>query len=181
MRIHTVRRRTQHLLRLGLVTGLTLGLAACVPGSIRIGTNGVSFGFSSALLGFGGSSSTHNGQYALPTATTGPRGVAATFENEVACNERIGNRYGQGFLDVASGECYACPEGYERNALSVPVTEPEACRLIGSPGIFQTAEFLGPQGCDGDSFEINGACYSCPVDMEPTGSGDVGTACLALN
>lgn len=181
MRNDTVRQRAQRLIRLGLVTGLSLGLAACVPGSIRIGTNGVSFGFSPALLGFGSSSGTHNGQYALPTATTGPRGVAATFENEVACSERIGNRYGQGFLDVASGECYACPEGYQRNALSVPVTEPEACRLNGSPGIFQTAEYLGPQGCEDDSFEIAGACYSCPSDMNPTGSGDVATACLAAN
>lgn len=159
--------------------GLSLGLAACIPGNIRIGTNGFSFGFSPQMLGFG--SSTHNGQYALPTATTGPRGVAATFHNEVACDERIGNMYGQGFLDVASGECYACPEGYQRNALSVPVTEPQACRLIGSPGIFQTAEYLGPQGCDVDTFEIDGACYSCPTDMTPTGSGEVGTACLAAN
>ncbi|MEZ5668099.1 MAG: hypothetical protein R3F55_11820 [Alphaproteobacteria bacterium] len=161
----------------GLV--LALGSAACVPGGIRISAGG--FGFSTNALSLFGNSLFAPGTAAsgqsLPTAVNGPREVAATFHNEVDCDDRIGLNLGEGFLDPASGSCFACPQGYVRD-LATAIDQPAACRPQAGVGILAEAEDLGMPGCEAGTFQIDDACYSCPADMTPTGNDDVGTACL---
>lgn len=175
--------------RVGLAAAILIGLEACVP-NLRVGFGGVSIS-SRGGVGFGlgslfstASQGQHQGQYALPTATSGPRGVAATFHNEVACEDRIGLGLGRGFTAYDPGAdapaCYACPEGYQVAAASVAADDPFACKQSGG-GLFQSAEALGPPGCSAGTFQIGDSCYSCPADMTPTGSTDPGSACLAAN
>ena len=158
---------------------LAFSVTSCVPGGIRVSTGGVMFSTNSLSFltgGLFGSTPSSSGQ-SLPTAINGPRPVAATFHNEVACEDRIGLNYGEGFLDPATGSCTSCPPDFVRVA-DVPTTDPAACIPNGTVGFATSAEDLGPVGCDDTTFQIGDACYSCPVDMTPTGSGDVGSACM---
>jgi hypothetical protein len=182
----------------GAAAVLTLGLAACMPGGLRVGFGGVSISSNGGLgFGMGGmgrmgglfnlasqGNSSGGSQYSLPTSVEGPRETAATFHNEVACEDRIGLNFGPGFTtfdpEANAPGCFSCPEGYERTGTQVPPADAFACRQAGG-GLFQSAESLGPPGCGEGTFQIDEACYSCPADMTPTGNADPGTACLAVN
>ena len=177
--------------RAGLVAVVLIGLEACVPGNVRFGFGGISLSSRGGVglgLGLFNASSFQRqgqGQSNLPTATTGPREVAATFQNEAACEDRFGLSFGRGFTaydpEADAPACYACPEGYQRAGPTVSLSDPFACKQIEAAGLFQSAEHLGPPGCAEGTFQIEEGCYSCPADMTPTGNPDPATACLAVN
>lgn len=169
-----------------LCATVLIGLVGCVPGNFRISGVGLSFGshgFGIGVGGFGGlnnmiGSGGDGTSVDLDDPADASRLMAATFHNPIQCEDRIGLGWGQGFLDFATGACFACPENYSRADLTVPVTDVYACKQDGG-GLYQAAESLGPQGCDVGTFQIDDACYSCPVDTVPSGAGDPGTACIA--
>lgn len=193
MRLHGRNRKLipTPAIALAALTVLASGLTACIPGNIQFGSAGVGFssgGGAGVSFGLGSlfnlaSSQGQGQQYSLPTATDGPHEVAATFHSEVDCTERLGLSLGSGFVDIApdtgTAACFACPAGYVRGDPAVPATDPLGCTHPATVGLFQSAEALGPLGCDAGTFQIGDGCYSCPADMTPTGNQDVGTACLA--
>ncbi|WP_430475701.1 ricin-type beta-trefoil lectin domain protein [Thalassospira lucentensis] len=84
--------------------------------------------------------------------------VSAKFESKA-----VGKCPDGSFFDLGTWSCYACPDGYNRNAKSI--SGDKACDRPMKSTQHVTATFLGKKECPAGSFldkRNGGECWSCP-------------------
>jgi hypothetical protein len=71
------------------------------------------------------------------------------------------------FLDIGTGRCYSCPDGYNRSA--APITASNACSKAVKADL-DPAKRKGPAGCPQGSFAdgLSGQCYTCGENHDRT-------------
>ena len=100
----------------------------------------------------------------LPTAT---RYKAATPSGRIGCGR------GTFFDPIDGGTCWTCPEGYKRTVYSVK--SGKACERAGGEVFAKATQHgrgygpLGTNCANGQFWDPNGYCYSCPSGYNRTG------------
>lgn len=100
--------------------------------------------------------------------------VSAKFEAKA-----VGKCPDGSFFDLGTWSCYACPDGYNRNAKSI--SGDKACDRPMKSTQHMTATFLGKKECPAGSFldkRNGGECWSCPKGYGRTAASvDAWNAC----
>lgn len=102
----------------------------------------------------------------LPNHEDGPKYARATKAGKIGCGR------GTFFDPIDGGTCWTCPEGYKRTVYGVKTGK--ACERAGGEQFAQATRHgrgFGPLGtncADGQFWDPNGYCYSCPSGYKRT-------------